>query len=74
MVYPACLPLTLVPEFPDGKINIHRLMYFIQDIPMRSLRPSTTPTDTASHRSLPPSLLSQSRVSEVHSPTLLNLD
>jgi hypothetical protein len=30
---------------------------------MRSLRPSVTPTDTTSHRSLPPSLLSQSRVS-----------
>ena len=41
---------------------------------MRSLRPSVTPTDTVSHRSLPPSLLSQSRVSGVRNLTLFMLD
>ncbi|XP_028408443.1 voltage-dependent R-type calcium channel subunit alpha-1E-like [Dendronephthya gigantea] len=39
-----------------------------EDIPMRSVHRSVTPTDTTSHRSLPPSLLSQSR----HSRTSLS--
>ncbi|CAB3996293.1 voltage-dependent N-type calcium channel subunit alpha-1B-like [Paramuricea clavata] len=54
----------------NGYRNVHgsQDMERNEDIPMRSLRPSVTPTDTTSHRSLPPSLLSQSR----HSRTSLS--